>query len=140
MDQATIALTASAIVGSGFLGVVISIIYYRRHETYLRKLAVLRDYAGWRYTLAEGQEDLDSSQFFKALNQVSIVFRSQEVKTALRNLHDDIRRPPGGIMDTDLLVRLYRAMCKELRIKTEDFTDEFFLRPFSPRRRGSGSP
>jgi len=123
----------SSIIASGLLGVIISIIYYRRHENYLRKLEVLKDYAGYRYTLTEGRDDLDSSLFFKALNQITVVFKSKEVKDALQNLHDNITRTNRG-MDLDLLVRLYRAMCKELNIKTEDFTDQFFLRPFAPRR------
>jgi len=123
----------SSIIASGLLGVIISIVYYRRHENYLRKFEVLRDYAGYRYTLAEGRDNLDSSLFFKALNQTSVVFRSKEVKDALQNLHDNITRSNRG-MDPDLLVRLYKAMCKELDIKSEDFTDQFFLRPFTPRR------
>jgi len=133
MGQTNIVLVVSSIIGSGFLGVIISIIYYRRHENYLRKLEVLRDYAGYRHTLAESRDDLDSSLFFKALNQISVAFRSKDVKDALQNLHDNITRSPGG-MDLDLLVRLYRAMCKELHIKTENFTDQFFLRPFTPRK------
>ena len=135
MEYTTIVLVVASIIGSGLLGVVISIVYYRRHESYLGKLEILRDFAGWRYTLAGDRTDLDPSLLFKALNEVSVVFDTEGVRRALQTFHDDVTTK--NMMNLDLLVRLYRAMCKELHMKTEDFTDEFFLRPFTPRRRGS---
>ncbi len=128
-----VALVVVGMICSGLVGVVISIVYYRRHETFLGKLEVLRDFVGWRYTLTEGHEYLDSSLLFKALNQISIMFKTERAKRELQALHDEITK--NKRLDFDLLVRLYRAMCKEVRIKTEDFTDEFFLRPFTPKKR-----
>ena len=128
-------LVVASIIGSGLLGVVISIVYYRRHENSLGKLEALRDFVGWRYTLAEGYGNLDSSLLFKALNQISIIFKTERVKRELQALHDGLVTDKR--LNFDLLVRLYRAMCKEVRVKTNDFTDEFFLRPFTPTKRGS---
>ena len=135
MEYTTIVLVVASIIGSGLLGVIISIVYYRRHENYLGKLEILRDFAGWRYTLAEGYDYLDSSLLFKALNQISIIFKTERVKKELQALHDEVTASKR--VNFDLLVRLYRAMCKEAHVKTEDFTDKFFLRPFTPRKRGS---
>ncbi len=135
MEYTTIVLVVASIIGSGLLGVVISIVYYRRHENYLGKLETLRDFVGWRYTLAEGYGYLDSSLLFKALNQISIVFKTERVKKELQALHDAVTT--NKRLNFDLLVRLYKAMCKEVHVKTEDFTDEFFLRPFAPKERGS---
>lgn len=127
-------LVVASIIFSGLLGVVVSIVYYRRHEISLAKLEILRDFAGWRYTLAEGYGNLDSSILFKALNQISIVYKTERVRRELQALHDEITT--NKRLNFDLLVRLYRAMCKEARVKTEDFTDEFFLRPFTPKKEG----
>ena len=130
-----VALIVSSIIGSGLLGVVISMVYYHRHEQYLMKLEALRDYLGYRYTL--DRDDLDATPFFRALNRIAVVFRkSRNVKEALQALRDSVRsgvKENSKAIDTDLLVGLYKSMCKDLHIKTEDFTDEFFLRPFTPR-------
>lgn len=115
----------SSVIGSGLLSVIISILYYRKHEKYLMKLNTLKDFAGYRF-------DIDQPPFFKAVNEIAIVFSdSKEVKDALRVLHDDVQHSKSSTIRTDLLVRLYKAMCKDLNIRTEDFTDQFFLRPFS---------
>ena len=115
----------SSVIGSGLLSVIISILYYRKHEKYLMKLNTLKDFAGYRF-------DIDQPPFFKAVNEITIVFSdSKEVKDAVRVLHDDVQHSKSSTIRTDLLVRLYKAMCKDLNIKTEDFTDQFFLRPFS---------
>ena len=134
MEYETIVLVVASIIGSGLLGVVISIVYYRRHESYLGKLEILMDFAGWRYTIADGYDYLDSSLHFKALNQIGIVFKTEEVRRELQAWHDEVTA--GKKVNVDLLVRLYRAMCKELHVKTEIFTDKFFLRPFTPKKRG----
>lgn len=138
-ELAVAGLLVSAVIGSGLLSVVISIIYYRRHEQYLMKLEALKNYLGYRYTLDRG--DLDAAPFFRTLNQIAVVFsKSKEVKGVLQALHDSVRSVAKGnskAIDTDLLVRLYKAMCKDLHVETEDFTDEFFLRPFTPKRPGA---
>jgi len=76
----------SFMISSGLLGVIISTIYYHRHEKYLMKLETLKEFAGNRY-------DIKGDLFSKALNEIAIVFnQSKEVKNALQAFHDNVSR------------------------------------------------
>ena len=117
----------SSIISSGLLGVIISTIYYHRHEKYLMKLETLKEFASNRY-------DIMGDPFSKALNEITIVFnQSKEVKDALVAFHNNARSNNPSL-GNDLLVKLYKAMCKDLHINTDDFTDEFFLTPFNAKK------
>ena len=114
-------------ISSGLLGVIISTVYYHRHEKYLMKLETLKEFAGNRY-------NIKGDPFSKALNEIYIVFnQSKEVKNALQAFYDNIRGN-NPALSNDLLVKLYKAMCSDLHIKTNDFTDEFFLTPFNTKK------
>ena len=120
-------LIFSFIISSGLLGVIISTVYYHRHEKYLMKLETLKEFAGNRY-------NIKGDSFSKALNEISIVFnQSKEVKSALQAFYNNIRSN-NPALSNDLLVKLYKAMCDDLHIKTNDFTDEFFLTPFNTKK------
>ena len=120
-------ITFSFMISSGLLGVIISTVYYHRHEKYLIKLETLKEFAGNRY-------NIKGDPFSKALNEIYIVFnQSKEVKNALQAFYDNIRGN-NPALSNDLLVKLYKAMCSDLHIKTNDFTDEFFLTPFNTKK------
>lgn len=118
---------AAAII-SGILGVLISIIYHRRREKYQMKINTLKDFAGYRY-------DIKGENFTKALNEIFIIFNdSTEVKQALKKFHEHISSPVrGGDLANQYLTELFKSMCHNLNIKTSDFTDIFFLRPFNTK-------
>ncbi len=126
--------------GSGLLGVVISVVYYRKHQKYIAKLETLKDFFGYRYALSEkheaSQEAKDS--FLKAANEAVITFnKSREVMCALKSFHDAVVSRNTTLAD-DALIGLTKAMCKELKINLQSFTDQFFKKPFSilPSDRG----
>ncbi len=116
---------------SGLLGVGISIRYHQRKEIRRAKLQVLQKLFGNR-------NDVRGQLFTEALNQVFVIYHdSQEVLVALKAFHEVVI---GGQKTTDLtnqkLLDLFKAMCKNLKIKTEPLTDNFFLQPFNVKNRG----
>jgi hypothetical protein len=114
---------------SGLLGVVISTIYYRRYEKRKMKIDTLKKFAGNRY-------DLNGDEFSRALNEIFIVFQdSPAVMEALSDYHEVVTaRQESG----DRLIKLFKAMCKDVNIKFEQFNDSFFLSPFNTRPDCSG--
>jgi len=120
-----------AAIISGLLGVIISVICYRRHEKYLRKLKTLKDFAGYRY-------DLSGENFTRALNEIFIVFSdSAKVKQALKKFYENRMTPSSAQSSTladQYLVELFKSMCEDLNIKTSDFTDSFFLTAFNVKK------
>ena len=119
---------AAAII-SGLLGVVISFMYYRRHEKYLRKLQTLKDFAGYRY-------DIRGDPFTRAMNEIFIVFSdSTRVKQALKKFYENtMSSARSATLADQYLVELFKSMCDDLHIKTSDFTDSFFLTAFNIKK------
>jgi len=123
-----------AAIISGLLGVIISLIYYRRHEKYQMKLKTLKDFTGYRY-------DLQSETFTRAMNEIFIVFSdSTKVKQALKRFYEN-RMTPAPMRNTPLadqyLVELFKSMCEDLQIRTSDFTDSFFLSAFNVKKKNT---
>ena len=114
---------------SGFLGVAISILYYRKHEKYLMKLKTLKDFAGYRY-------DIKGEDFTRSLNEIFIAFSdSQKVTQALKKFHENTMQPiRSSDLDNQYLTELFKNMCDDINIRTSDFTDTFFLTPFNVKK------
>ena len=114
---------------SGLLSVIISDVRYRMHEKYLRKLKTLKDFAANRY-------DVLGEDFTRALNEIFIVFSdSKKVKQALKKYHEHIVSPArSSALDEQYLIELFKSMCKDIKIKTSDFTDSFFLTAFNVKK------
>ena len=124
-----IIVSGLSIIVSGLLGTIITIIYYRRHEKYLMKLETLKKFVSNRF-------DIIGDPFSRALNEISVVFnQSKEVRDALLAFHNNAgSNNPSTPLANDLLVKLNRAMCKDLGINIEDLTDKFFLTPFNVKK------
>jgi len=121
-----------SMLGSGLLGVLISVVYYRKHQKYIAKLETFKDFFGYRYALSKeyeaSQEAKDS--FLRRANEAVITFnKSKEVMGALKNFHDVVISKNTALQD-DALIRLTKAMCKELKINLQSFTDQFYKKPF----------
>ncbi len=121
-----------SIFGSGLLGVLISVVYYRKHQKYMAKLETLKNFFGYRYALSiehrpsQGAKD----SLAKAANEAVITFNgSKEVMVALKNFHDVVISKNTPLLDNAQII-LTKAMCKDLRINLEAFTDEFYKKPF----------
>ena len=116
---------------SGLIGAILSSFLssdlYQRHEKPKQKLDTLRRLWGNRFAIAEGQESKAEharEEFFIALNEAVVVFHdSPSVIDALDKYREN--------NSMDNLVRLFKAMCKNLEVSYE-LNDSFFLTPFTP--------
>jgi hypothetical protein len=92
-------------------------------------LKTLKDFAGYRY-------DILGEDFTRALNEIFIVFSdSTKVKQALKKFHENTISPMrSSALADQYFVELFKSMCQDLSIKTDDFTDSFFLTPFNLKK------
>ena len=121
-DQILVTIIASFI--SGVACVVISTIFYVRHERRKDKLETLRRFMGNRY-------DLVGDEFSRAINEVFVVFKgSPKVMQALSAYHQKVTARQNS---EDELIKLFKAMCDDVSLSFSDFNDSFFLRPFNTR-------
>jgi len=111
---------------SGIIGVVISIIYHRKYEKYRAKLETLRNLVGYR-------SDVKSVEFSKALNEILIVFQdSKEVLGAMENFREKlILNQNNNNLVNSYLLKLVKAMCKNLKIDMNKVNDDNFLQAFN---------
>ena len=103
---------------------------WRRNELELRR-DVLRRLAGYAYRLTPGLKGTDGEPFV-ALNEAWVVFAGfPDVVHALRKMHDELAVVEEGRLASNITV-LVKAMASAAEISTEDLTDDFIQRPFTP--------
>jgi len=108
---------------SGIIGVAVSIFYHRKYENRKIKIDTLKNLAAYRYNL-RGEE------FTKTLNEIFIVFQdSGEVLDALKKFYEILVTGQSPLANNQL-IKLFRAMCKNLKIKTK-YEDSIFLQVFN---------
>ena len=89
------------------------------------RVLTLKKFAANRY-------DILGEQFTESLNEIFVVFNdSPIVMKELNDFHNIVTNRQGTDSANDGLVRLYKAMCKETKIKYDHFNDSFFLKPFN---------
>lgn len=115
---------------SGIIGVGISTLYYRWYENKRTKMDTFKRFFGNRY-------NLNGDAFLQAINEIFVVFKnSKPVMEALSQHHNAVI---SGKSSEDELVKLFKAMCRDLGLDATDFNDSFFLRPYNTRENlGSG--
>ena len=117
-------LTIISSLISGIAGVVISTIFYVRHERRKDKLDTLRKFMGNRY-------DIKGDEFSRALNEIFVVYKgSQKVMLALSSYHEKVTSRQDSENE---LIWLFKAMCKDVSFSYNEFNDSFFLRPFNTK-------
>ena len=95
---------------SGIIGVVISTIYYRRHEARKIKLDTLTRVIANRY-------DLKGDEFSRALNEIFVIFqKSNPVMKALSYFHEKTTTP--GVSNEDALLRLIKQCVTMFQYRT----------------------
>jgi hypothetical protein len=125
--QLTIISVVVSALASGLLGVLISNWYYQRSEIRRQKLRILRQLLGNR-------NDLQGQAFTEAFNVLFVVFHdSSEVKQAIRHVHEVIIGNRGQEVVNQGLLELFKAMCKNLGIKTEPLNDTYFIQAYNVR-------
>lgn len=121
-----IAIAISALL-SGVVGVVISNWYHARAEKRKLKLAVLHQLMGNRNYLV-GQK------FTEAINNVFVVFHdSQTVLSELKIFHAFVISSVSKEQLNNQLLKLFKAMCADLKIDIAQLDDSFFLIAFNVR-------
>jgi len=114
---------------SGLISVIVSIIYYRKHEKYQMKLKTLLDFAKYRY-------DIMGTGFTETLNEIFVTFSdSKKVIEALEKFHDNsMKSYRDNNLSNKLLANLFKEMCDELNIDSKKLGDLFFLNPFNLKK------
>ena len=101
--------------------------YYRKHEKQQFKIATFKKFCANRY-------DLKSQDFTQALNEIFVAFQDcKNVQDKLSNFHRTIVSRNLSLADHDL-VELFKAMCKDVKINPNQFSEDFFLRPFNAKQ------
>jgi len=136
MNATAISVTIVSSLLSGLISVFITTYYYRRYDRKKMKFDILRRLAGSRYCLVPDSNESSKKEFFEALNEVFIVFHDDEkVLNTLEIFHKELNI--AGIFSDSAnnnLVKLFRAIIRNLGIEYKTLTDEFFLKPFSLKR------
>jgi len=109
---------------SGILAAIISIFYYGRAEKIKAKIETLKNFCGYRY-------DLRGDNFTKTLNEIFIVFQnSKDVLEKLNQFHEVIISHQAELAN-DRLILLFKAMCNDLKINPNKYSESFFLKAFN---------
>jgi len=125
MTTEQVLMTVISSLLSGIVGVVISTIYYRKHETHKIKVDTARRLLGARY-------DILGEDFTQAINEVFVVFNSsKDVMNALADFHQVATSRQTQIAN-DKLVTLFKCICDDVGIRYRQFNDSYFLQPFNP--------
>ena len=128
-----LSITILSIIASAFLsglaGVLISNWYSNRNEKRREKFEIFKQLMGNRF-------NLNGDAFSEALNSVFVVFHdSKDVKQTLMEFNRVSMNPNRTTAESNQrLLELFKAMSKDLNIKTEPLTDNFFLEAFNIRR------
>ncbi len=109
---------------SGILGIIISIVYHRKAEKVRAKIETLKSFCGYRY-------DLKGDDFTKTLNEIFIVFQdSKDVLEKLNQFHEVIISRQTELAN-DKLMSLFKAMCRNLKIDPDKYSESLFLKAFN---------
>jgi hypothetical protein len=123
----TVLLTISASLLSGVLGVIISSFFYASLERKKLKRDTARKMFGSKH-------DISGDKFLESMNEVLFVFSdSQSVIDVVQHLFGVIETPkearPSKAAD-EALIRLMKAMCKDIGIKYKELPDSYYLKFF----------
>lgn len=114
---------------SGLLSVFLMNYLNNRNEIYNKKLETLSEFVGYRH-------DIKGDNFTQALNKAFILFSdSEKVLKAIKTFHEDTQLPiRKDEISNQKLLEVFKAMCADLGIETDELNDEFFLKPFNIKR------
>lgn len=123
----SISNTVITILLSGIVATFVSNYFYKKNLEKQMKIETFRDVFSNRY-------DLQSEEFSKAINEIFVVYHnSEEVITALNNFHYTITNNKSSANED--LVKLFKAICVEIKIDYSNIDDSFFLTPFNTKPR-----
>lgn len=114
---------------AGVVSVVISGWLYTRHERRSVKLETLRRLIATRSALVPqaGRNEELLGEFFRALNEVFVLYESRRVRDALDRLHAAIA---SNAKKDEELRGLFAELCREVGITPGEFATRVFMKPF----------
>lgn len=121
-------ITLVSAVISGILATVITLCINYRNEQLKIKRDLVDDIFGYRYQISSGYVGMDKSGINRALNRIPIVFSGNEsVLSAYEALHDAATTIADPVVRNqkmdDVLITLYKEMCKASKIKVDNWND-----------------
>lgn len=107
----------------------------RQHDAKTRRVDTLRRLIASRYALVPSarKDPALLAEFFRALNEMFVVFRSPSVHAALDQLHSAI--DTGQKRDEELR-RLFLEACREVGVPADEFAGRVFMKPFHWQQEG----
>jgi len=125
-EQMMITIISSLL--SGLLGILISSWFFARMEKKKMKLETARK-------LFANRHDMHGSKFHEAMNEIMIVFSdSQKVIDLIEELFRIVETPKLARAEKspdEALVKLMKAICKEVGIVYKTLPDSYYLKYFS---------
>jgi hypothetical protein len=128
MSNEQILVTIASSLLSGIIGVFISFLFYRNLELRKLKYDTARKLFGNRHAI-EGKE------FSEAINEIMIVYSdSKAVMDALQVMWEIMKTPQNARhakAPDEALIKLMKAVCKDIGIKYKDLPDSHYLQFFT---------
>lgn len=136
METEAMVITVVSAIISGVLATAITLYVNYKSEQLKIKRDLVDDIFGYRYQMSSGYVGADKSGLNRALNRIPIVFNgSESVLRAYEELHDAATTISDPItrsqkMD-DVLITLYKEMCKAAKIKVDNWNDSRIKKTFT---------
>ncbi|MEW6289932.1 MAG: DUF6680 family protein [Thermodesulfobacteriota bacterium] len=131
MTKEQILITVVSSLSSGLLGVLISSWFYARFEKRKMKTETARK-------LFANRHDMHGPGFHEAMNEIMIVFSgNQKVINLIEDLFKTIETPRQARPDKaadEALIKLMKAICKDIGIEYKTLPDSYYLNFFSMPR------
>lgn len=137
MNGETIVITLVSSIISGILATAITLYINYKMEQRKIKRDLVDDIFGYRYQLSVGGQNSDKSGLNRALNRVPIVFCKDEKVLSAYDKFFEICNAPEALVSSqekdDVLVTLYKEICKAAKIEVKDWNDSRIKRVFTVR-------
>lgn len=128
MTNEQILVTVISSLLSGIIGVSISFLFYRNLELRKLKYDTARKLFGNRHAI-------NGREFSEAINEIMIVYSdSQAVMDALAAMWEIVKAPQNARhakAPDEALIKLMKAVCKDIGIKYKNLPDSHYLQFFS---------
>lgn len=137
MNGETIVITLVSSIISGILATAITLYINYKMEQRKIKRDLVDDIFGYRYQLSVGGQNSDKSGLNRALNRIPIVFCKDEKVLSAYDKFFEICNAPEALVSSqekdDVLVTLYKEICKAAKIEVKDWNDSRIKRVFTVR-------
>lgn len=125
MTTVEVPVTIISSLLSRLVGVLVSFYFFQRLERRKMKLETARKLFGGKHHMA-------GKEFQEAMNEVMVVFSDSDVViAAMDDLWSTLQTPRDKLspeVANDKMVKLMKALCRDIGIKYKDLPDAYYLR------------